>query len=152
MNISEIMTANPACCTPEDRLDRVAQMMVECDCGAIPVIDASDSGHPVGIVTDRDIVTRAIAQGKNPLEMRVRDVMTDNVITVTPESDIREAIRTMEKHQIRRLIVSDGDGSVRGIVAQADLARQDQDNRTGELVEQISEPSSSASRAAKQQR
>lgn len=148
MKVQELMTRNPATCTPDTDLQKVAQMMVECDCGAIPVVQSSDGSKPVGIVTDRDIVTRIIAKGQNPLQMRAKDAMTESTVTISSDQDVQEAVRLMEQKQIRRLIVTDGGSKITGIVAQADLARQDRDQRTGELVEQVSKPSGKASQPA----
>ena len=95
------MTVNPACCTPETPLEQVAKLMVQHDCGEIPVIDSAE--QVVGVVTDRDIVSRLVAQGKNPLACTADICMTDPAITVLTETPIAEVLSTMEKHQIRRV-------------------------------------------------
>lgn len=145
MRVREIMTENPAVCSPDTNLKEVARMMVEHDCGAIPVVQSSDSGAPIGIITDRDITTRIVAQGKNPLEMKVQDAMTRDVVSVSPEEDIERVSRMMEEKQIRRVVVVDGDGSCVGIVAQADVALHGSDRLTGDMVEDISRPTGKAS-------
>src|SRR4051794_37628583 len=86
MKVSEVMTESPSCCTPETGLQEVAQMMVDCDCGCIPVVDGEDSKMPVGMITDRDITCRVVAQGKNPLDLSARDAMTSSVVSVTPDT------------------------------------------------------------------
>lgn len=139
MQVKEIMTRNPAVCSPETSLQEVARMMVEHDCGAIPVIQSSDSNTPLGIITDRDITCRTVAQGKNPLEMRVGDVMTPNVLRVSPNEDVENLVRLMEKNQVRRVVVTDEQGCI-GIVSQADVARHLSDAMVGEVVEDISRP------------
>src|SRR5437773_9067219 len=122
MKIKELMTKNPACCTPDTNLQRVASMMVECNCGEIPVVESQQTMKPVGVVTDRDIACRAVAKGKNPLQMTAKDCMSMPVVTVTPENTVEESLRLMKKHQIRRIPVVDQRGACCGIVAQADLA------------------------------
>ena len=144
MRVQEIMTEEIATCTPETSLQEVAEMMVDCDCGAIPVVDASDPSKPAGIVTDRDIVTRAVARGRNPLEMRAADVMTRKTVTVSADADVEEAERLMKECQIRRLIVSRNGSGVVGMLAQADLARRISEQRTGDVVEDISRPTAGA--------
>ncbi len=141
MKVSEIMTRNPMCATPDMSLEQVARMMADCDCGAIPVVESQNSQVPIGIITDRDIVIRSLGRGRNPMDMTVEDCMTASTITVDMESDLRDAARMMRENQIRRLIVTDGDQrSIVGIVALADVARQHHDKLTGEVVEEISEP------------
>ena len=136
-SISELMTRQPICCHPEDNIREIAKKMAECDCGAIPIVDQNDK--PVGIITDRDIVTRAIAQGKNPLEMECGDCMTSQIQTVRDNADLKECLQKMEANQIRRMIVLDENERVCGIVAQADLARNEREY-AGEVVEEVSQP------------
>lgn len=136
MQIREIMTDSPATCTTSTSLHEVANMMKQNDCGAIPV---RDGGDVVGIVSDRDIVTRVIADGLSITEATARDAMSSPVLTVSADDDVRDAGALMKEKQVRRLVVTDGDGLV-GIVAQADLARHGSDPYTGEVVEDISQP------------
>jgi len=138
MQVKDIMTDNPACCTPDTSLRDVARMMVDCDCGEIPVVDTAQ--RPIGVVTDRDITCRAVAQGKNPLEMKASDVMSHPVVTVRPDTDIDDACDAMETHQVRRVPVVDDDGRICGIVAQADVARNAPDEETAEMVKDVSQP------------
>lgn len=141
MQVREIMTSDPVCCTPDTDLQRVAEMMVQHDCGAIPVVDNNDSKHALGIVTDRDIVTRVIAKGNNPLQMRARDAMTEQVITISDEASLEEAEKMMEDNQVRRLIVESKESACVGILAQADIARHAPADQTKEVLERISQPS-----------
>ncbi len=141
MNVRDLMTKNPAACTPDTGLQDVATMMVEHDCGAIPVVENAPDGKPVGIITDRDITVRTVAVGKNPLQQRAADVMTHASVTVRPNDSVERAAELMEEKQIRRLVVVDENDSCVGILAQADLARRASDDLTGEVVEEISEPS-----------
>lgn len=148
MKVREIMTPNPATCKPTTNIQEVAKLMVDCDCGAIPVIETNGSSKPVGIITDRDIVARIIARGQNPLLMRVVDAMTRKVVSVSPDTDLEEAIQVMKDNQVRRLVVKGDDGCCAGILAQADLARHVSEALTGDVVEEISTPSQDASRPA----
>ena len=141
MEVREVMTDSPTCCTPETGLQEVAQMMVECDCGCIPVVDSNDTKMPVGMITDRDITCRVVAQGRNPLDLTARDAMTSTVVSVTPETSLEECLDLMEESQVRRIAVVDGDGKICGIVAQADVARNADDQRTAEVVQEVSKAS-----------
>jgi len=142
MQVQEVMTSSPTCCTPEMNLRDVACMMVNCDCGAIPVVDGQDSMHLLGVITDRDITCRTVAQGKNPLDMTARDCLTSPVATVAPEASLEECCRIMEENQVRRILVADGNGCCCGIVAQADIALHAPDKKTAEVVKDISTPGS----------
>lgn len=138
MKISEIMTENPVCCTDTMSLQEAARMMAEKDCGSIPVVQSLENKKPIGMVTDRDITIRTVAQNKNPLEMIVAEAMTDNPVTVTPETSVEDCCETMERNQIRRVPVVDWAGHLCGIVALADIARKAPKYETAELVKDIS--------------
>lgn len=132
----DVMTPEPVCCTPETTLDEVAKLMVDRDCGEIPVIDRS--AHPVGVVTDRDIVCRIVAQGKNPIGHTAAEAMSQPVVTVRTSTRIDDVVETMEKHQIRRVPVVDESGCCAGIIAQADIARMEPEHEVAELVREVS--------------
>jgi len=138
MKVSDVMTESPNCCTPDTGLQEVAQMMVDCDCGCIPVVYGERSKMPVGMITDRDITCRVVAQGKNPLELTARDAMTSTVVSVTPDVSLEKCLDLMEESQVRRIAVVDGDGKICGIVAQADVARNADNQKTAEVVQQVS--------------
>jgi len=140
MNARDIMTPTPCCTTTETTLPEVARLMVEHDCGAIPIIEDSMGKQVVGIITDRDIVCRTLAERRNPMDLRARDVMTPNVATVSSDSTIEEVCRTMEQRQVRRIPVVDADHSCIGIISQADLARKGSDQATAEVVKEVSQP------------
>ena len=106
----DVMTANPACCSPKTSLDQVARLMVQHDCGEIPVIDSAE--HIVGVVTDRDIVCRVVAEGKNPIGYPAESCMSELVVTVPWNAPLRDVLATMEKHQVRRVPVVDGKGGL----------------------------------------
>jgi len=140
MRVRDVMTKNPACCTPDTPLGIVARMMVECDCGAIPVVGGLSARMPLGIITDRDIVTRAIARGRDPMGLTARDCMTSPAITIVAEARLQECVQLLELSQIRRVIVVDAPGGCVGIVAQADIAEHASKRQTGDLVRQVSKP------------
>src|ERR1700758_5701365 len=100
MFVKDLMTYSPISCGPRDTLDRVAKIMREHDCGAIPVREGT---RLVGIITDRDITVRAVATGKTPVAVPVSDVMTKNVFTVRPDDDVETAVDTMKTKLVRRL-------------------------------------------------
>jgi CBS domain-containing protein len=133
------MTKDPACCTPETKLPEVARLMIEHDCGAIPVVGSQRERKPVGIITDRDITCRAVAAGKNPLDLTAGELMTTPVTTVTPAESLEECVRAMDERRVRRVPVVDEQGICCGIVAQADVARWAPEQETAELVRDISE-------------
>ena len=134
MRIRDIMTADPVTVSPDTGLVEVARLMAERDIGAIPVVDDEDGLRPVGVITDRDITTRVVARGQNPSTTRVRDAMTPETITVTPDTSVEDASRAMAHRQVRRLIVVDEGGRCQGVVAQADLALQAPPQQTGRVV------------------
>lgn len=144
MRVSEIMTENPACCGPQDSVQEAARLMVQNDCGEVPVVD--ESGHPVGVITDRDIACRCVAEGKG-LNTPVSEVMSSPVVTVARDADLSECCAKMEDNQIRRIPVVDDSGKCCGIVSQADVARVANEQETAELVRDVSEPSREPSSA-----
>lgn len=132
----DVMTPDPACCTPQTTLDEVAKLMVQHDCGEIPVINSS--GQPIGVITDRDIVARVVAEEKNPIAHTAESCMSQPAVTVRADAPLEEVVSTMEKHQIRRVLVVDGDGYCTGIIAQADVARTSQEREVAHLVREVS--------------
>lgn len=141
MHVRDVMTKAPACCTPDTTLEEVAHMMVERDCGAIPIVGDLTTRMPLGIITDRDIVTRTLAKGRDPKGMTVRDCMTTPAVTIVEQARLHECVQLLELSQIRRVIVIDSSGACVGIVAQADIARHASKRETGDLVQQVSKPS-----------
>jgi CBS domain-containing protein len=143
MEVREIMTSSPACCPPDTPLPEVARLMIRHDCGEIPVVE-SKTQKPIGVVTDRDITIRAVAQGLNPLNLTARDCMSSPVVTIKPQSSIDQCARTMEEKQLRRVLVVDDDGCLCGIVAQADMARNGTQQIVADVVKDVSRRSPSA--------
>ena len=147
MKVKDVMTADPVCCISETALQEVAQMMVDHDCGEIPVVESKKNKRPIAVVTDRDIVCRTVAKGLNPLDLTVADCMTTPCMTVTPETSVGECAWLMEDKKIRRVPVIDADGSCCGIVALADIALRGKTGVTSEVVKEVSEPTGKASAA-----
>jgi CBS domain-containing protein len=139
MRVEEIMTKNPKCCTLDSSLREVAEMMVQSDCGEIPVVESKDNQKPIGVITDRDIVCRAVAKGKNPLDLHARDCMSQPAKTVTADTSVEDCCRLMQDQQIRRIPVVDTKGCLCGIVAQADLARNLPTHHVAGVVKQVSQ-------------
>ena len=133
----EIMTKNPSCARPESDLREVARIMKDENTGVVPVVD--DRGRLQGLVTDRDIVMRSLAEGEDPQRLRARDVMTDDVEAVTPDESVLDVVRLMGDKQIRRIPVVDRDDVVVGIISMADVAtRADYDTDLQDALEEIS--------------
>lgn len=140
MKVAEIMERHPTCCTEDDNLVDVARMMKEHDCGAIPVVEDQATLIPVGIITDRDIVVRALAADLDPMGTKVEECMTRSLVTVQADEDVEECVRLMEQHQLRRILVVDERGAVTGIVVQAQIAMNVNPTLAGEMIEDISQP------------
>jgi CBS domain-containing protein len=148
MHARDLMTANPACCSPDTPVEEAARLMVENDCGCLPVVEGEQQ-QVVGVVTDRDIACRCVAEGKDP-STPVRDVMSAPARCCGPDDDVTEVARVMAEGQVRRVPVVDEAGCCVGMIAQADVARAGRDVSAGDVarvVEHISEPADQASRA-----
>ena len=140
MKVIEIMTENPACCTPEQTAREAARLMAQNDCGSIPVVEEG-SRRLLGVVTDRDLAIRVLAEGRGP-DTPVREAMTPDPVTCSPDDDVDKVERLMAERQVRRIPVVEN-GRVVGVVAQADLALHPNavsDREVGHLVEEISQP------------
>ena len=134
----DIMTANPQVVTPDESVTRAAEIMRDSDVGVVPVVEDAGSMRLAGLVTDRDIAIRAVAEGRN--DCCARDVMSSGIATVGPDDDVNRVMEVMKSQQVRRIPVVEGDRLV-GIIAQADVATDvHSDKKTGDLVEKISEP------------
>ncbi|MDZ4821619.1 MAG: CBS domain-containing protein [Planctomycetota bacterium] len=141
--VGEIMTPAPACCLPDTPLAEVAAQMVRFDCGSIPVIEFHGN-RPIGIITDRDITARSVAEGKNPLELTAKDCMTSPVDTVYEDTTVEACCNRMEAMQIRRMLVTDKEGKCIGVVSQADIAIRAPEHETIDLIKDVSTPSPTA--------
>jgi CBS domain-containing protein len=153
MEVQEIMTRDPACCTPDHTVRDVARLMQEHDCGCIPVVVDARLRRLVGVVTDRDLACRCLAAGLGP-ETTVAEVMSVSPSCCAPDDDVQFVERIMEERQVRRVPVIDGRGSCVGMVSQADVVRaaersaQVSDREVARMVERVSAPLSSARREA----
>jgi len=135
--VREAMTERPRCVTPDTSVRLLAEVMEADDIGAVPVLEDERLS---GMVTDRDIVIRAIAKGKDPTGMPVREIFSREVVTVGPDDDLSNALSLMAEHQVRRLPVVDADNRLVGIVSQADVALEAKEKDVGQMVGDISEP------------
>ena len=137
---NEVMTKNPVCCLPNDMVVKAAELMKSQNIGSIPVIENEQSQKLVGIVTDRDLALKIIAEGRDPRSTKVESVMTHKVVTCRADDDLQKALDAMAEHQLRRIPVVDNNNRVVGIIAQADVAtRVDQPEKTAEMVKEISQ-------------
>jgi CBS domain-containing protein len=139
MKARELMTKDPAVVTPQEPIARAAQIMRDENIGAVPVVDDLSSMRLRGVITDRDIAVRHVAESHGN-QCRVSDELTAGPLkTVTPDADAHEVMELMKREQVRRVPVVQGDRLV-GIIAQADVAKQEQAPAVGKVVERISEP------------
>lgn len=134
--IRDLMTTSPRSVSKGDSVSDAARVMRDEDAGAVPIVDGD---RLVGVLTDRDIAIRLVAEGKDPQSTTVEQIASQELVTVDPQQDLDEALRLMAQHQVRRLPVVEEDGKLVGIIAQADVARHADSSRTGEVVEEISE-------------
>ena len=137
-SVADVMTPGVESTTSSEALRDAARTMREGDFGSMPVVD---DGRLVGVLTDRDIVVRAVAEGLDPAVARVGEVASRDPVTVSPGEDLDEAIELMSRHRVRRLPVVEG-GRLVGVVSQADVALDGKEKKTGAVVEEISQPTS----------
>jgi CBS domain-containing protein len=134
--VKEVMSSNPCAIDADKPVSYAAKMMKDENVGLAPIVEGD---RLVGTLTDRDIVTRVVADGKDPSSVTAREAASSQLATVEPEQDLDEALKMMASKQVRRLPVVE-DGRLVGVLAQADVARQADDKKTGEVVAQISRP------------
>ena len=139
MKCNEIMTEDPICCLPGDTVDQAAQLMKDEDIGPIPVVADHETRRLLGIVTDRDLTVKVVAEARQIAAVKVEEVMTRNPVTCHGDDDLQKAIDAMERHQVRRIPVVDDNNQIVGIISQADIAiRAHEPETTAEVVEEIS--------------
>lgn len=138
MQVKDIMTRGVETVSPETTLQEAAARMKTLDVGPLPVCDGD---RIEGLVTDRDIVVRGIAEGRDPRTTRVTEVMSRDVVTCAESDDVKVAARTMKEKQIRRLLVVDDNHKVSGIVSLGDVAVEGDDKMSGDVLEKVSTPS-----------
>ena len=134
--VSEVMTSKVCSIDADKPVAYAAKMMRDEDVGLAPIVEGD---RLVGTLTDRDIAIRVVAEGRDPESTLVREVASTDLVTVDPQQDLDEALRLMAEHQVRRLPVVEEHGRLVGVLAQADIARQADDRKTGEVVERISQ-------------
>ena len=138
-NCDEVMTKKLVCCLPNDTVARVAQLMKRENIGSIPVIESEQTQELVGIVTDRDLALKIVAEGRDAKSTKVEAVMTRKVVTCQADDDLQKALDAMSEHQLRRIPIVDKNNKILGIIAQADVAtRVDQPEKTATMVKEIS--------------
>ena len=143
MKAQDIMSKNPTCVTPETSLVDAARLMKTENIGVVPVVDSTDSLRLVGVLTDRDIAIRAVAEGRDGVTTSVGHIMTSQVRTSAPDDSVSDVMELMGREQVRRIPIVDDRGMLVGIIAQADIVLEAKDNKKAEkTVEQISKPSS----------
>jgi len=136
---NEVMTKSPVCCLPDDLVGKVAQMMKSENIGSIPVIENEQNPKLVGIVTDRDLALKIVAEGRDARSTKVEAVMTCTVVTCHAEDDLQKALDAMSAHQLRRIPIVDKNNKILGIIAQADVAtRLNKPEKTAAVVKGIS--------------
>ena len=133
--VQDVMSTRPRCVSPDTPVTEAAELMESEDVGALPVLEGDELA---GMITDRDIVIRAIARGKDPRGMPVREVSTRDVVAIRGDEDLSEALKLMASHQVRRLPVVDDSNHLVGVLAQADVAREAREKTVGETVQEIS--------------
>ena len=138
MRIDEIMTRQLATCTPNDTVHEAALKMKNEDCGLIPVIEHDGGGSPIGVLTDRDITCRVVAGGHSPHEVTVGEVMSRSVVTVHYQARFNSAMRLMERHRLRRLVVTGDSGDLMGVLSLTDLARYIGRDKLGQVLQEVS--------------
>jgi CBS domain-containing protein len=137
------MTKDPTCCLPGDTVDQAAQLMKDEDVGSVPVVADRKTKRLLGIVTDRDLAVKVVAEARQIAGVKVEEVMTRNPVTCYMNDDLQKATDAMEKHQVRRIPVVDDNNQIVGIIAQADIAtRAHEPETTAEVVEEISKSAS----------
>jgi CBS domain-containing protein len=134
-SVKDAMTSNPCTIDADKTVDYAAKMLKDENVGLAPIVEGQ---RLVGTLTDRDIVVRVVAEGRDPKTVRVSEVASTNLITIDPQQDLDEALRLMASHQVRRLPVVEEDGRVVGVLAQADVAKEATEKKVGEMVEEIS--------------
>jgi CBS domain-containing protein len=133
--IREVMTSKLCSIDADKPVAYAAKMMRDEDVGIAPIVEGD---RLVGVLTDRDIAVRVVAEGRDPEQVKVTEVASSDLVTLDPQQDLEEALRLMARHQVRRLPVVEEDGRLVGVVAQADVAQHADEQQTGEVVEQIS--------------
>jgi CBS domain-containing protein len=134
-SIRDVMTSNPRTIEPSTPIHEAARLMRDENVGSLPIVEGD---RLQGMLTDRDIAIRAVADGKDPKSTTAQDIASRDLVTIDPEQNLDEALRLMASHQVRRLPVCEEDGRLVGILAQADAAMKGDEREVGRTVEEIS--------------
>jgi len=142
MKAQDIMSRNPTCVTPDTTLVDAARLMKDENIGVIPVVESESSRRLVGVLTDRDIAVRAVAEGRDGVTTSVGHIMTSDVRTSSTTDSVNDVMELMGREQVRRIPIVDDRGALVGIISQADIVLEAKDDKRAEkTVEQISKPS-----------
>ena len=156
MKIKDIMTPDPSFCVPEHASVQAARIMRDKNVGIVPVVETESQRTLIGVVTDRDLCLAVVATGRHPDSVRIREVMTDTLVTCRPEEDVRSAADRMRENQVRRVPVVDEQGLLRGMVSTGDILQRSNlpSDMTHDTMKRLTEPTDEASRprAEKEQR
>ncbi|MEO8192015.1 MAG: CBS domain-containing protein [Acidobacteriota bacterium] len=139
MQALDLMTKDPETCEASDTLRDVIEIMRDEDCGLVPITEGDGEGRVIGVVTDRDAALYLGEHDRKPSDVRAADVMKSDIVSVEPDADISEITRRMEKAQVRRILVCEGDRLV-GVISTADVARATPRNEAGRVLEGVSQP------------
>ena len=148
MKVREAMTTNPIVCVPNDTAQKVAGLMREHNIGSIPVVVDQQTRHLLGVITDRDLAMKIVADGLDPRKTAIEKHITLNPVTCRDGENLDKCEQAMQQNQIRRIPVVDGENKVIGIVAQADLALQEKPEKVSKTVSEISKPESGSRKIA----
>ena len=136
---SEVMTKDPVVCMPSDPVADVARVMKEEDIGPIPIVEDGETRRLIGMVTDRDLVLRMVAEGRDSKTTKAEEVMSMKLVTCHADDDVQDALDAMSENQLRRIPVVDDENTIVGIIAQADIAtRVNQPEKTAAMIKKIS--------------
>jgi CBS domain-containing protein len=137
----DLMTKDPLCCVSSDSAMEAANLMGRSNIGAVPVVEDIQSKKLIGILTDRDLALKVVAEGRDPARTRVQEIMSYPLVTCSPDDELETAVRSMERNRVRRIPVCDNTGRIVGIISQADIAiRVRSSPQTAELLEAVSTP------------
>jgi len=141
MKCKDLMTRGPEACVRTDTAARAAQIMKNEDVGPVPIVAGKGDKQLIGIITDRDLALKVVAEGRDPNSVRVEEIMSRDLVSCRPDDDVKRALQYMSERKVRRIPIVDHDGRLVGIISQADAARKLDEMETGEVVGEISEPS-----------
>lgn len=137
MFVREIMHQNPTCCALDTPITEAAQMMREFDYGFLPIVDGEK--RAIGVITDRDLVCRGLAESDSPTQTPVAQCMSTPVLTVRPDADVNACLEVMKQNQVKRVVVQEQTGGCLGIVSYADLANSIGDRQLGEVASRVAQ-------------